>query len=152
MLVADLPFWQKLWNKGVDIAAGVATSTISAAIIALIATWTWRWKRKRDLKHEADKQRQQYAIAEELAENRRARENRDRQLQLERELQSLAAKFTDAGTSGNAELLQGAWDTWLSWLHKNQLEYMPANRRIIDGWAIYAEKFRAATSQQVVSQ
>lgn len=39
-MIAELPFWLKLWNKGVDNAAGVVTSTLSAAIIALIATWT----------------------------------------------------------------------------------------------------------------
>ncbi len=70
MILAELSLLgNKIWNRGVDIIAGVATSTISAAIIALIAIWTWRWKRKRDLKHEEDKQRQQYAIAEELCRN-----------------------------------------------------------------------------------
>jgi len=148
LLVADLPFWQKLWNKGVDIAASVVSTTTSAAIIALIATWTWRWKRKRDLRHEADKQRQQHAIGKELL----AKENRDREAQLKLELDPLVAKFSEAANTGNADLLQGAWDTWLGWLHQNQLEYIPANRRILDAWAVNAGNFGKANSYQTVSQ
>jgi hypothetical protein len=58
--------FEKLWNKGVDIAASVIASTRSAGIVALIATVAWRWKRIRDLQFEADKQRQQASISREL--------------------------------------------------------------------------------------
>jgi hypothetical protein len=151
-MIADLPFWHKIWNRGVDIAAGVTTNTISAGIVALIATWTWRWKRGRDLKYEEDKQRQQHAIAEELAEKRRLKENLSRVSRLQRELEALVEKFANAGSPGNAEQLQKAWDTWAAWLEKNELNYLPANRKILNRWALYSDNFRYAGSQQNASQ
>jgi len=151
-MLADLPFWLKIWNKGVDIATGVATNTISVGIIALIAIWTWRWKRKRDLKHEEDKQRQQHAIAEELAAKKRAKDHLDRVSALRRELGPLADRFASAGSAGNAEQLQKAWDTWVAWLEASQLQYLQANRKILDSWAVYSGKFQFANSNQTVSQ
>jgi hypothetical protein len=59
-MFADLTLLQKLWNKGTDITAGVITSTISAGIVAVIATIFWNWEKRRDLRFEADKQRQQH--------------------------------------------------------------------------------------------
>ena len=149
-MIADLPFWLKLWNKGVDIAAGVVTSTLSAAIVALIATWTWHWKRNRDLKFEADKQRQQHAIAEELAHTKRADEESARQSILRQELEALLRDFESAGSPGNPDRVQDAWDTWGNWLKKHQLEYLPDNRKIFNKWAVY--NFRQANSQQTASQ
>jgi hypothetical protein len=150
-MLTDLPFWQKIWNRGIDITVGVLTSTISAAIIALIATLTWHWKRKRDLKHEADKQRQQFAIAEELDKQKRSEADAERIARLRQELQPLALQFPSAGTAGDAQLLQDAWDTWVAWLEKNELQYLPGNRKILDAWAPYKDKFRAANSNQTVA-
>jgi hypothetical protein len=71
----------QLWNKGVDIAATVLGTTISAGIVAGIGTLAWRWNKKRDLMHEAAKQRQQHKIAQELdsaKSNREIQDVRDR--------------------------------------------------------------------------
>jgi hypothetical protein len=43
--MADPSFLHKLWEKGVDIIASIVASTVSAFIIAGIATLTWRYKR-----------------------------------------------------------------------------------------------------------
>jgi type VI protein secretion system component VasK len=79
-MLADVPFWLKVRSRGIDIAASVIASTISAAIIAIIATFTWRWKRNRDLRFEEDKQRQQQRLAEEFAETESRRTAREREL------------------------------------------------------------------------
>ncbi len=149
-MIGDAPFWLKLWNKGIDIAAGVVTSTLSAAVVALIATWTWHWKRTRDLKYEADKQHQQHAIAEELAQQKCAAETFARQSRLSQELQAILRPFASAGSPGNPDRVQDAWDNWVTWLKQNQLEYLPDNQKIINEWAGY--NFRQLNSQQTASQ
>jgi hypothetical protein len=149
-MIADLPFLLKLWNKGVDIAAGVVTSTLSAAIVALIATGTWGWKRSRDLKFEADKQRQQHAIAEDLANKQRADEEVARQSLLRQELEALLRDFANAGSPGSPDHLQDAWDAWVTWLKNNKLEYLPDNRNVLNKWVGHV--FRQVNSQQTASQ
>jgi hypothetical protein len=146
-----LSYWHKLWDKGVDIGAGIVINTISAGIIALIATLAWRWKRKRDLKHEEDKQRQQHRIAEEFAREQHSKANVERRLGLERELESLVAKIANAGSVGNGEHLQIAWNGWRAWLTKNELQYLPRNQEILDSWINYSDKFSAASSNRNVS-
>jgi hypothetical protein len=144
-MIADLPFWLKLWNKGIDIAAGVLTSTLSAGIVALIATWFWRWKRSRDLKFEADKQHQQHAIAEDLAHKKHTVEELARRSLLSQELEALLETFTNAGSPGNPDRVQDAWDVWTAWLKKNQLEYLPDNRKILNKWEVH--NFRQVSQQ-----
>jgi hypothetical protein len=63
---AEPGFFDKLWNKGIDIWAGIITSTVSAAIIAVIATAAWRFKLWLDLKNDEAKQRQHHRINQEL--------------------------------------------------------------------------------------
>ena len=71
---------------------------------------------------------------------------------LRRELDPLVDKFRSAYAVGSAERLQDAWDTWTAWLKENQLQYLPGNRMVLDAWAEYGNKFRAANSNQTVSQ
>lgn len=151
-MLVELTFWQKLLNKDVDIVAGIATSTISASIIAGIATLTWSWKLRRDLRHEEAKQRQQHRIAQQLAEEDDTRKARNRESGLRLELECLVDKFREAGSCGNARLLQDAWDDWLKWLLNRGLLYLPANQKIINSWANLKDKFQDASSQQAVSQ
>ena len=89
-MLAELNPLQKLYNKGVDITAGVITSTISAGIIAIIATLAWRWKRKRDLRHEEDKQRQHDRISIELEAQRSEAATRAWRQKLPMERESLS--------------------------------------------------------------
>jgi hypothetical protein len=91
VMLADPTFVQKLWNKGVDIAASVVASTITAAIIAGIATLTWRYKRKRDLELEDAKQRQHDRVALELEHEKRKRDYRERIKRLAKERDDFVA-------------------------------------------------------------
>ena len=146
-MLTDLPFWQKIWNRGIDVTVGVLTSTISAAIIAIIATLTWHWKRKRDLKHEADKKHQHVAIVEKLDKQKRYEADTERIAQLRQELEQLALQFASAGNRpGGVLLLHGAWDTWVAWLQKNELQYLPGNRKILDQWASLAQDWDLSLS------
>lgn len=110
----------------------------------------WRWKRSRDLKFDADKQRQQHAIAEELARKKQAAEDAARQLALGQELEAHLQRFASAGSPGNPDRVQDAFDGWVTWLDKNGLKYLPDNQKILDKWAIH--NFRQANSQQTAAQ
>jgi hypothetical protein len=149
-MTADPSFLHKLWDKGVDITASVVASTISASIIALIATWTWGFKRKRDLRLEADKQLQHHRIEQELETHEanelalRARDAR------ERELTALVKSFEAASGEGSAVRLHEAWDMWLKWLYSHNLEYRPKNQEIIRAWG--SVDFRNANSNRTATQ
>jgi hypothetical protein len=122
-MLAYLTPLQKLWNKGVDITAGVITSTISAGIVAVIATIFWNWKKTRDLRFEADKQRQSLSIAEEIEAAKRreaARQNRQR---LAKEMEILA---TQAETA-SPEVLIDCWERYARWVDTSPLNILPRN-------------------------
>ncbi len=127
-MVVDPSFIQKLWNKGVDIAAAVVASTISAAIIAGIATLTWKYKRRRDLHLEEAKQRQQYRIAGEMkAEDQRA-ERREYIKRLGRELDDFVRAMAGA-TDG--ERIDDVWYRYGLWLEQNEITLLPGNQRVL---------------------
>jgi hypothetical protein len=126
--LTDLTFGEKLWNKGVDIAASILASTISALIIAGIATLTWRFKRKRDLKLEADKQLQHEEIALKLERERRRTDQRDRVKRLARERDEFAAAV--AGAPIGRILDQGVRG-YYEWMNNEGLTNLPGNQRIL---------------------
>ena len=82
----------KLWNRGIDIGVGVITSTISAGLVAVIAIVFWNWKKKRDLRFEADKQRQQHRINEEIDVETRRRVARERVASLRKDVEIFATR------------------------------------------------------------
>src|ERR1035437_5995309 len=108
-MLADPSFWQKFCSKGVDIAASVAASTISAIIIAGIATLTWKLKRRRDLRLEEDKQRQHNRIALELEREKRVADRRALVKRLARERDDWVAVI--AGATGSNRLQDG-WERY----------------------------------------
>ena len=128
-MLADLTPLQKLYNKGVDITAGVITSTLSAGIIAVIATLTWRWKRKRDLKHEEDKQRQHDRISVELEAERADTDRRAwrQKLPMEREDHAVAAE----GAASYPQLVR-CWVNYVVWLRSKRLSELPGNLRVLN--------------------
>ena len=125
-MLAEASFWLKLWNKGIDISASIIASTVSAAIIALIATLTWRWKRQRDLRFEEDKQRQQQRLKEEFEENERSRAAKathDR-LAHSREEYALAMGYDDRRRAIET------WEAYRQWMQAEGLDLLPANSKI----------------------
>lgn len=125
----DVPVWQQLWNKGVDIAASVIASTISAAIIAFIATATWRWKRSRDLKFEEDKQRQQNRVVRDLAEETRRVEAAALHEKLKADTAEFIASMARAHTS---QEIASEWERYVSRLQSNDLMKYAGNRKIVN--------------------
>jgi hypothetical protein len=141
-MLADLTPLEKLYNKGVDITAGVIISTISAGIVAVIAIIFWNWKKRRDLRFEADKLRLQHSFTEEAgAESRRqaARERRDR---LGRERDIFAAQATQM-TSGIqlAELVE----RYYRWLESSNIDHLPRNLKTLSENPHWAQGLRGAT-------
>jgi hypothetical protein len=143
-MLTELSLLQKLWNKGVDISAGIITSTISAAIIAGIATLTWRWKRRRDLKFEADKIDQQSLKADE----RVRQEARERGERLTYEKDGFAVSATSL-TSG-LELAE-LWTNFLDWLQKNELQHLPTNQTMFATHRNFSAGLRHGTAPNVAN-
>jgi hypothetical protein len=132
MLAELLPFLQKLWDKGIDIGAAVIASTISAGIVAGIATAAWRWNKRRDLRHEDAKQRQQHRIAEELAEQTRRTEDRARH----QRLSAQRATFADAMAKPIRQVEAAElWDQYLTWCRTDQLDLLPRNLSVLNGYS-----------------
>jgi hypothetical protein len=148
MLVADLTPLQKLYNKGVDITAGVITSTISAGIIAFIATLAWRWKRKRDLRHEEDKQRQHDRIANQIESEKRKQAAHEEREQMKAAIEMLASRVETAQT---AAYVAEYWENYLKFLIVNRLDLLPGNLRTISERAAWGHALRSMTTQQQVA-
>jgi hypothetical protein len=127
----DISLWEKLWNKGVDIAASVIASTITAGIVALIATLTWKRKRRLDLEFEMDKIRQ---VDKHNDENTEKGEDK-RISRLKGELGPLAEGVEIAGRSGDPKQCTAAWEAYTNWLATNKLEFIPHNRSLLNQWA-----------------
>lgn len=75
-------------------------------------------------------------------------ETRTRTEELSRELEPLVDNFVNAS---NSQLLQRAWNVWTAWLEGNRLQYLPRNQEILGAWAVYGDKFHAASSDQNVA-
>lgn len=133
MLAYLAPFLQKVWDKGVDIAAGVITSVLATAVIALIGLLGWQAKLWLDLRADEKKQRQQHRIAQELESEKRRQEVRDQYERLHRERDSFASAVATQGRQGQAEL----WDRYLQWLQSNNLQHLPGNVHTYEmsGWS-----------------
>jgi hypothetical protein len=50
MILSNVPatFWQKLFDKGVEITADIIGNVLSAGIVAGVGLLLWRWNRKRE--------------------------------------------------------------------------------------------------------
>jgi hypothetical protein len=101
---------RKHLEQGIDITAGVITSTLSAFIIAVITTFTWGFKRKRDLKLEADKQRQQHRLALELAAEQLTNEAAERRARVRQEVGDLIVPLERVVHYGHREGLDHICD------------------------------------------
>jgi hypothetical protein len=143
-MLADLSFWEKLWNKGVDVAASIVASTISAFIIAVIATLTWGFKRRRDLELEEDKLRQKNRLELEFAKQKQTEDDSNRLRQLEKVRDDFASAAASAPTPKG---LQDVWDRYLRWLHDKGLLSLRKNQEIVDTWGPY--QFHTATPVNV---
>jgi pyrimidine deaminase RibD-like protein len=75
-------------------------------------------------------------------------EARTRTEELKTELEALVENFVNAS---NPQLLQRAWNVWVAWLESNRLQYLPRNQKILGSWAVYGDKFNAASSDHNVA-
>jgi hypothetical protein len=129
--LALTPVLLKLWDKGVDIAAGVITSTLSAGVIAVIATITWSWKRNRDLRFEAEKQRQAYSIAKEFDNQTKLIDDLQLGHKHKTELGHLIAAIEVAFNSEDREQLWLNWQLLTGWIHINKFPHSPLSLNVL---------------------
>lgn len=128
---AELGFIDKLWNKGIDISAGIITSTVSSAVIAVIATAAWKIKLGLDLKNNEAIQRQQHRISQELEATVRRTVEVERVKRLQAELKPLVEHLRQAASGPE---LMIAWNKYADWLERNNLQDSPANQRVVRVW------------------
>jgi hypothetical protein len=127
-MLAHLSLFQKVWDRGVDIAVSVIATTISAGIAAGVATVTWRWNRKRDLKFEEAK----LELKDRRESEQAKREEQSRLQKLNREREGLAEVAAATQIRG----MQGDMiDRYIAWLKQNGLDHIPANAKIISKWS-----------------
>lgn len=141
-MLAELSYFRKLWNKGVDISAGVITSVITSVIIGLIGLLFWRVKLWLDLRTEERKQRQEHRIAQELeSEKRRGDEIRlEERLTGEREA---LAKIAES--SKNTNHLSDCWAQFEKWLDENRLDRFGENRTILIAHGPWGRSLRSCS-------
>jgi pyrimidine deaminase RibD-like protein len=68
--------------------------------------------------------------------------------ELKIELEALVDNFVNAS---NPQLLQRAWNVWVAWLESNHLQYLPNNQKLLSSWAVYSDRFHAASSDYNVA-
>ena len=112
-MLADLPpYLQKLWDKGIDISAGILIATLSAGIATGIALLGWKVKLHFDLKAE---------------EERRHLRRVERRARLEQEREGLA---NAAVAAANIEVLRSVLLHYETWLQKYEL--LPVNAQSLN--------------------
>ena len=126
-------FLQKLWDKGVDIVAGIITSVLASILIALIGLAGWRFKLLLDLRAAERKQRQEHRVGQELERERLRQEARAQHTRLIKERDGFADAVRTQGRQGQAEL----WDRYLRWMELNGLQHLAGNGHFYElaGWA-----------------
>ena len=131
------PFLQKLWDKGVDIAAGLIVSGITA----VIALASWKVKLWLDLKADEAKHRRQHARDLEFERERSRKDALERDERLQKELLILA---DEAGKVMLKSQLQSMMTRYSSWLTTNHLEHLSANAQNLSEIASWASLTQSA--------
>lgn len=119
-MLAQFPFLQKIWDKGLDITASVITSVI----IAVLALLVWKLKLRLDLKAEEQKQRQQHRLQQEFSEEPQRKAAWQRYLVLSEQRDAHAASVQ--ACTKTTELL-AAVDRYEGWLQTENLQNFPKN-------------------------
>jgi hypothetical protein len=123
-MFAELSYFQKLWNRGVDIGVGVVTSVI----VGVIGLLFWRGKLWLDLRAAAEHQRQQHQISAELDAERAHQAARERRAQLQRDRENFAVS---AEAAEDFVVLARSWESFAQWLYSNGLNDLPGNLRLL---------------------
>ena len=120
-MVGHLPsLIHKLWDKGVDIAAALIVSGVTA----LIALASWKVKLWLDLKADEAKHRRQHARDLEFERERSQRDAFERDQRLQKERETLA---DEASAVMLKSQLQSVMARYTSWLETNDLEHLSTN-------------------------
>jgi hypothetical protein len=120
-MTPDIPWWTKLWWRGLDVAVNVMSATISAGIVWLFARIFVRWKHDEDLRFEKRKAEQALALQGGATTNA-----------LRIQLEDFVARVQS--TSG-AEELGVVVKQWRKWLDNNNLLPFGGNLGLSDDWA-----------------
>jgi hypothetical protein len=141
-MLADLTLPQKLWNKGVDILAGVIISAFSAGVVALIGLSAWRVKLWQELRADERRQRQHHRIAQELEQVSRSQELHALRERLSRERDGFVETAT---ASKSCQDLAQSWDNFLAWMEKYDMQHLPGNQAMLTTHANWSNGLRGAT-------
>jgi hypothetical protein len=136
-MLPDISFATKLWNRGVDIAASAIASTISGAILAIIAGVAYFIKLRLDLKHDASKQHQAIQIANEETQKRKRAEYDANIVVLKRDQHNMAAAM---GSAPNQQRMQELWNDYRDWLKRNGLAHLPGAINVLAQHSQYSDK------------
>jgi hypothetical protein len=131
MVLPDLSPLEKLWNKGVDIAATTVASTLSAVLVATIALVGWKWKLRLELKKEEASQRQKERINDELAHERTTAARRDQADRLQAQLAALATEAMNIREGIDVEILS---HRYVDWLEETKLTMWKQNLARFNRW------------------
>jgi hypothetical protein len=127
--------WTKFWWKGVDIAADVTKSLVTALIIAVTAYLTWEKKKRREHKLELEHEEKKRRLAEHLdaefksAETQAARRRRIALLAAE-----LKTHASDMRSVEGVYRAQDLRDRFLIWLENTKLMHWQSNGEIARKW------------------
>lgn len=124
-------YLQKLWDKGIDISANVATSLIAAVIVGLVGLAFWKLKLRLELRAEETKKKLHYRMEDERAEKAKRRDAAERDETMRRELEEIALAVEAALTLG----AQGvAWKNFEGFLRRCDIQRIQANSELAAGW------------------
>ena len=133
-----LPFVHKLWDKGVDIAAGIIAGAFTAAIVAIIGLLFWKIKLWLDFRAEKAKFLQQKELERQDAQRREAT-RRAALLQNREQFAWVAVRTLDR--KGQAEL----WNQVCDWMKKEGLLGIQTNLVTYTDRAGLSQKLRDAS-------
>lgn len=123
-MAVELSYFQKLWNRGVDIGVGVITSII----VGLIGLAFWRVKLWLDLRADEQRQRQQHRISSEFETRQTEDAARAWRQRLLVDGERLAAA---AEAAADFPELARCWASYALWLRSNQLNDLSRNLKVL---------------------
>jgi hypothetical protein len=126
-------YFQKLWDKGIDISASVVTAMIVGAIGLLL----WKGKLWLDLRAEEAKQRQKFRLDDERAGALRESAAMERDHAMRCEFEEIVS---DAELAPNMATQRKVWERYLGFMGQYDLDRLPANAATLPARTILDKK------------
>ena len=138
-LLTEIPWWTKLWWRGVDVASDVIKNLISAGTVATVAYLTWEKKKRRELalelEHDRNKKVQEETLARQFATERarteRIAHREERVGRLKAELADLFNRFPTQEATSTYVLFK----RYSEWLENSGLLAFGNNLQNLRSWS-----------------